>query len=305
MNSILSIKDLEKYYEDSPVLKSINININEGEIYGLLGRNGAGKTTIMKIILGLTKPTKGKVILLGSDTSTDKGKEVLKNVGCIIESPGFYSNLTATENLMIFAKLRGDSENSVKEALKLVNLPYNDKKLFGKYSLGMKQRLAIANAIMHKPKVLILDEPINGLDPIGIAEVRDLIKSLKENGTTILISSHILPELENLADRIGVINDGNLIDEINLEEWNSHNEFGVKIYVDKTQEAINLLSKNGVNSEQMATFNKGIIIKNENIKVSDLNKIFIKNDFEVNGIIEEKITLEDYFKKVTGGQGIG
>lgn len=305
MNSILSIKDLEKYYEDSPVLKSINININEGEIYGLLGRNGAGKTTIMKIILGLTKPTKGKVILLGSDTSTDKGKEVLKNVGCIIESPGFYSNLTAKENLMIFAKLRGDSENSVKEALKLVNLPYNDKKLFGKYSLGMKQRLAIANAIMHKPKVLILDEPINGLDPIGIAEVRDLIKSLKENGTTILISSHILPELENLADRIGIINDGNLIDEINLEEWNSHNEFGVKIYVDKTQEAINLLSKNGVNSEQMATFNKGIIIKNENVKVSDLNKIFIKNDFEVNGIIEEKITLEDYFKKVTGGQGIG
>lgn len=305
MNSILSIKDLEKYYEDSPVLKSINININEGEIYGLLGRNGAGKTTIMKIILGLTKPTKGKVILLGSDTSTDKGKEVLKNVGCIIESPGFYSNLTATENLMIFAKLRGDSENSVKEALKLVNLPYNDKKLFGKYSLGMKQRLAIANAIMHKPKVLILDEPINGLDPIGIAEVRDLIKSLKENGTTILISSHILPELENLADRIGIINDGNLIDEINLEEWNSHNEFGVKIYVDKTQEAINLLSKNGVNFEQMATFNKGIIIKNENIKVSDLNKIFIKNDLEVNGIIEEKITLEDYFKKVTGGQGIG
>lgn len=305
MNSILIIKDLEKYYEDSPVLKSINININEGEIYGLLGRNGAGKTTIMKIILGLTKPTKGKVILLGSDTSTDKGKEVLKNVGCIIESPGFYSNLTATENLMIFAKLRGDSENSVKEALKLVNLPYNDKKLFGKYSLGMKQRLAIANAIMHKPKVLILDEPINGLDPIGIAEVRDLIKSLKENGTTILISSHILPELENLADRIGIINDGNLIDEINLEEWNSHNEFGVKIYVDKTQEAINLLSKNGVNSEQMVTFNKGIIIKNENVKVSDLNKIFIKNDFEVNGIIEEKITLEDYFKKVTGGQGIG
>lgn len=305
MNSILSIKNLEKYYEDSPVLKSINININEGEIYGLLGRNGAGKTTIMKIILGLTKPTKGKVILLGSDTSTDKGKEVLKNVGCIIESPGFYSNLTATENLMIFAKLRGDSENSVKEALKLVNLPYNDKKLFGKYSLGMKQRLAIANAIMHKPKVLILDEPINGLDPIGIAEVRDLIKSLKENGTTILISSHILPELENLADRIGIINDGNLIDEINLEEWNSHNEFGVKIYVDKTQEAINLLCKNGVNSEQMATFNKGIIIKNENVKVSDLNKIFIKNDFEVNGIIEEKITLEDYFKKVTGGQGIG
>jgi ABC ATP binding cassette transporter, ABC protein len=305
MNSILSIKDLEKYYEDSPVLKSINININEGEIYGLLGRNGAGKTTIMKIILGLTKPTKGKVILLGSDTSTDKGKEVLKNVGCIIESPGFYSNLTATENLMIFAKLRGDSENSVKEALKLVNLPYNDKKLFGKYSLGMKQRLAIANAIMHKPKVLILDEPINGLDPIGIAEVRDLIKSLKENGTTILISSHILPELENLADRIGIINDGNLIDEINLEEWNSHNEFGVKIYVDKTQEAINLLSKNGVNSEQMATFNKGIIIKNENVKLSDLNKIFIKNDFEVNGIIEEKITLEDYFKKVTGGQEIG
>ena len=219
MNSILSIKDLEKYYEDSPVLKSINININEGEIYGLLGRNGAGKTTIMKIILGLTKPTKGKVILLGSDTSTDEGKEVLKNVGCIIESPGFYSNLTATENLMIFAKLRGDSENSVKEALKLVNLPYNDKKLFGKYSLGMKQKLGICQAIMENQKLIMLDEPFNALDEETNRIMINLIKSLKKEGKTILIISHQLQSLKEISDRVFIIKNQNISD-FNLKNVN-------------------------------------------------------------------------------------
>ncbi|HGC7740713.1 MAG: ATP-binding cassette domain-containing protein [Peptoniphilus harei] len=305
MTSTIEIIDLEKVYNDSTIIQSINIEVNKGEIYGLLGRNGAGKTTIMKIILGLVKPTKGKTFVLGKDTSTDEGKMILKKVGCIIETPGFYSNLTGTENLMIFSKLRGIRESMVKESLKMVNLPYNDKKLFEKYSLGMKQRLAIANAIMHKPDILILDEPINGLDPIGIAEVRDLLKSLKKEGVTILISSHILPELENLADKIGIINNGKLIEEIDMRTWSETNNSGIKVFVKNVNEANKILIKNGIKQNDISKCRDGIIITNKNITMHTINKIFAEEDFEVSGIIEEKRTLEEHFKLVTGGHGIG
>ena len=195
MSDIICVDGLIKEYAGIKVVDGVSFSVNKGEIYGLLGRNGAGKTTIMKILLGLANPTSGKVSILGKDMSVNSEKKVLKKVGCIIENPGFYSNLTGTENLEIFAKLRGLDQDSVKKALELVNLPYKDKKIFSKYSLGMKQRLAIANAIMHNPEILVLDEPTNGLDPIGIAEVRELLKKLKESGISILISSHILSEL--------------------------------------------------------------------------------------------------------------
>lgn len=305
MSSVINIQKLGKKYNESVIIKSINIAVEKGEIYGLLGRNGAGKTTIMKVVLGLTRPTQGKVTLLGEDTSTEKGKKVLKKVGCIIENPGFYSNLTGTENLRIFANLRNIEEESVKEALSLVNLPYDDKKLFEKYSLGMKQRLAIANAIMHKPEILILDEPINGLDPIGIAEVRELLKSLKKLGVSILISSHILSELESLADRIGIINEGDLVDEIDMKKWHSSNNGCIKVYVNDTKEAVRILVENGLEDYNIDSFEEGIVIKKETLTISEVNKIFVENDMDVNGIIEDKVTLEDYFKKVTGGHGIG
>ena len=170
----------------------LNIHVKRGRIYGLLGRNGAGKTTTMKMLLGLTKPTSGEVKIWGKPLQGNE-KKLLPRIGSLIESPGFYPNLTGTENLRIFATLRGVPNNhAIKDALDLVGLPYKDKKLFSQYSLGMKQRLAIALAVMHDPELLILDEPINGLDPIGIAEVRSFIRELCDaRGKTILISSHI------------------------------------------------------------------------------------------------------------------
>ena len=172
---MIETRDMTKKYGTQSSVSHLDIHVKKGRIYGLLGRNGAGKTTTMRMLLGLTAPTSGEVKIFGKPFAGNE-KEILPRIGCLIESPGFYPNLTGTENLKIFADLRGlRSPKYIKSALELVNLPYRDKKLFSQYSLGMKQRLAIALAVMHNPELLILDEPINGLDPIGIAEVRDFI----------------------------------------------------------------------------------------------------------------------------------
>ena len=216
---IIETHNLTKRYGNQVSVSNLNIHVKQGRIYGLLGRNGAGKTTTMRMLLGLTAPTSGEVKIFGRPMQGNENK-ILPRIGCLIESPGFYPNLTATENLRIFAELRGiNKPNYIKDALELVNLPYRDKKLFSEYSLGMKQRLAIALAVMHEPEVLILDEPINGLDPIGIAEVRSFIRELCDaRGKTILISSHILSEISLLADDIGIIDRGVLLEEESLKE---------------------------------------------------------------------------------------
>ena len=166
---IIETKNLTKKYGTQKSVASLNIHVQKGRIYGLLGRNGAGKTTTMKMLLGLTAPTSGEIKIWGKSLHGNE-KKILPRIGSLIESPGFYPNLTGTENLRIFAALRGVPNNhAIEDALNLVGLPYKDKKLFSQYSLGMKQRLAIALAVMHDPELLILDEPINGLDPIGIA----------------------------------------------------------------------------------------------------------------------------------------
>ncbi len=218
-NLIIETKNLTKQYGAQKSVSNLNIHVQKGRIYGLLGRNGAGKTTTMKMLLGLTKPTTGEIKIFGQDIHNNE-KKLLPRIGCLIESPGFYPNLTGTENLKIFARLRGiPKKNAVESALDVVGLPNNDKKLFSQYSLGMKQRLAIALAIMHDPQLLILDEPINGLDPIGIAEVRKFIRDLcTERGKTILISSHILSEIALLADDIGIIDHGILLEEESLAQ---------------------------------------------------------------------------------------
>ena len=307
MSDIIYVDGLIKEYAGIKVVNGVSFSVNKGEIYGLLGRNGAGKTTIMKILLGLANPTSGKVSILGKDMSVNSEKKVLKKVGCIIENPGFYSNLTGTENLEIFAKLRGLDQDSVKKALELVNLPYKDKKLFSKYSLGMKQRLAIANAIMHNPEILVLDEPINGLDPIGIAEVRELLKELKESGISILISSHILSELENVADRISIIDFGKMIEEINMKEWKNKQNSDIRVFVKEVDIAKKILFEIGIEEQNILEFSEGILIQNSQLSTTELNKVFVNNNNNIDliGIVEDKTSLEAYFKKVTGGQGIG
>lgn len=222
---IIETKNLTKQYGTQKSVADLNIHVKKGRIYGLLGRNGAGKTTTMKMLLGLTRPTLGEIKIFGKNIQGNE-KKILPRIGNLIEAPGFYPNLTGTENLKLFARLRGVSKrDAVQSALEVVGLPYNDKKLFSQYSLGMKQRLAISLAIMHDPELLILDEPINGLDPIGIAEVRSFIRKLCDmRGKTILLSSHILSEISLLADDIGIIDHGVLLEEESLAELDEKNK---------------------------------------------------------------------------------
>ena len=217
---IIETRNLTKKYGEQTSVSRLNLHVKKGRIYGLLGRNGAGKTTTMRMLLGLTAPTAGEVKVFGRPLKGNE-KKLLPRIGSLIESPGFYPNLTGTENLRIFALLRGlKNPERIRSALELVNLPYRDKKLYSQYSLGMKQRLAIALAVMHDPELLILDEPINGLDPIGIAEIREFIRELCDvRGKTILISSHILSEISLLADDIGIIDHGKLLEKKAWKNW--------------------------------------------------------------------------------------
>lgn len=215
---IIETKQLTKKYKGQLAVNNVNLHIKKGSIYGLLGRNGAGKTTLMKMLLGLTPPTSGTFTLF-DQTLTGHEKQLYPRIGALIETPGFYPNLTGTENLEIFARLRNlNASHTVKNALETVGLPFRDKKLFREYSLGMKQRLGLANALLHHPQLLILDEPTNGLDPIGIAEIRDFLKTLcKDHGKTLLVSSHILSEIDLLADDIGILDRGVLLEECSIK----------------------------------------------------------------------------------------
>ena len=169
----------------------------------------------------------------------------------------------------------------------------------------MKQRLAIANAIMHNPEILVLDEPTNGLDPIGIAEVRELLKKFKESGISILISSHILSELENVADRISIIDFGKMIEEINMKEWKNKQNSDIRVFVKEVDIAKKILFEIGIEEQNILEFSEGILIQNSQLSTTELNKVFVNNNIDLIGIVEDKTSLEDYFKKVTGGQGIG
>lgn len=302
---VINTENLTKTYRDQVAVNNVSIHVQQGKIYGLLGRNGAGKTTIMKMILGLTSITSGEIHVFGKQIKGNE-KKIYPRIGAIIETPGFYPNLTGTENLEIFAKLRGMSrKDGVQHALEIVGLPYHDKKLFSNYSLGMKQRLGIANAIMHEPELLILDEPTNGLDPIGIAEMRKFIKNLcEEKGITILISSHILTEIEQMADTIGIIHNGVLLDESNYQELQKKNRKYILVKVSSASKAACILEQRYQISNYEIEDDSTIKIFDMNHKVSELNKAFIMNDIDLISSNSCNETLEDYFKKVTGGEGI-
>ena len=304
-NFVIETKQLTKVYVEQDVVKAVNIHVKKGRIYGLLGRNGAGKTTIMKMILGLTPITSGKVDVFGQDIK-GREKQVFPRIGAIIETPGFYPNLTGTENLEIFAKLRGTvGPNAVKKALEVVGLPYKDKKLFSKYSLGMKQRLGIANAILHDPELLILDEPTNGLDPIGIAEMRNFIKELSvERGKTILISSHILSEIALLADDIGIIDHGLLLEENSMKELKKKNRKYILLQVSDVSKAALILEHQFHLVDYSVHDDQTLRIYDTCLDMAEINKALIVQDIAVISSQVCNDTLEDYFKKITGGEGI-
>lgn len=223
ISNVLQIKNLQKGFKDAQVVNLSSLSVQQGEIYGFLGPNGAGKTTTMKMILSLISRTAGEIEVFGQSIGTDK--QYLNQIGSMIEEPSYYPNLTGYENLLVFQKILGFDKKNIQETLKIVGLdqPKNKKKLVKDYSLGMKQRLALAFALVKKPRLLILDEPTNGLDPAGIHEIRELIiKLAKEQGITVFISTHILSEVEHIADRVGIINHGQLVYEGEIRKIQSN-----------------------------------------------------------------------------------
>ena len=300
---VIETNNLSKKYSKNLVVNSVDLHVEKGKIYGLLGKNGAGKTTTMCMLLNLTYPSSGDILLFGKNPKRYP-KEVYSKIGSIIETPGFYENLTAYENLKIIAKLRGRyNPNNIKLVLEMVNLDGETSKKFKDFSLGMKQRLGIAAAIMHSPELLILDEPINGLDPLGIKEIRDLLKRLShEFGITILISSHILSEIENIADVIGFMDNGVLIEEITKEELYSKLNKHVEFEVSDVNLAIKILSDLGLKENIDFTFaDNGKICLYSNLELRDkFNELFVNSGISVNKVNLCEENLEDFFTRIVG-----
>lgn len=301
---IVKTTALSKRYNDQPVVKDVSMTIPKGKIYGLLGRNGAGKTTIMKILLGLASASSGEVRLFGQ--APDKYPEVYSRIGNIIETPSFYPYLSGPENLSVFSKLKGQvQKNSVAKALELVDLSHAEHKRFANYSLGMKQRLGIANALMNDPELLILDEPTNGLDPIGIVEIRKLLKELTEiQGKTILISSHQLSEIEQIADIIGILHEGELLEECDMNQIARHNQRFISVTVSDSHQATRLLEENLQLTNYQVDESGTIKIFDFTYEPQEINLLFGKSGIEVSSLFIGSGNLEEHFREITGGVGI-
>lgn len=295
---VLKTNNLTKKYKDFTALDNADIIINKGDIYGLIGRNGAGKTTLMKVITTLTNKTSGEFYLFDKDDSSLS--ETKRRIGCLIENPAFFENLTAYQNLKYYAIQKGIIDYSqIDKVLDLVKLLDSKNKKFKNFSLGMKQRLGIAFAMLDNPDFVILDEPINGLDPIGISELRETLKKLnEESDITMLISSHILSELYLLANKFCFIEKGKIIKELTKEELDAECSRAIVIKTNEVKETC-LVLENVLN-----TTNYKVIDKNE-IRLYDyldnsgkVNKALAKNDIDVISIYESGVSLEDYFKSI-------
>ena len=296
---VIETNNLSKIYSKNKVVDSLNMHVERGKIYGLLGKNGAGKTTTMCMLLNLTYPSSGEIHLFGKNPK-NHSKEIYSKIGSIIETPGFYENLTAYENLKIISNLRGDyNPADIRLVLEMVNLENAKSKKFRDFSLGMKQRLGIAAAIMHSPELLILDEPINGLDPFGIKEIRALLKRLShEFGITILISSHILSEIENIADVIGFMDEGVLIEEISKDELYDRLNKYVEFEVSDVDLAIGILKELGLNEKRDFTFKNNEIQLYSNLELRDkFNALFINAGIDVKKVNLCEENLEEFFTR--------
>lgn len=295
---ILRTNNLTKKYKEFTALDNVSITINKGDIYGLIGRNGAGKTTLMKIITTLTNPTSGEFELFG-----EGGSELTENkrrIGSLIENPSFFPNLTAYENLKYYAIQKGMVDfKPIEESLQLVGLVDARNKKFKNFSLGMKQRLGIAFAILDHPDFIILDEPINGLDPIGISDLRDTFKRLnEEKNITILISSHILSELYAVASRFCILEKGSVVKELSKEELDIECSKCVVIQTDNLKKTATILEKE-LNTTNYKVIDKKEIRLYEHLdQISKISKALSKNDINILGLYETGITLEEYFKSV-------
>ena len=299
---VLKTYNITKKYGEQLAVDNVNMTIKKGDIYGFIGQNGAGKTTLIRLITGLIHKSGGEIELLGANEENELNK-ARTMVGSLIETPSFYTNMTARENLEVSRLVRNiPGKKCIDEVLELVGLKDVEKKKVKNFSLGMRQRLGIANALMGNPKLLILDEPINGLDPMGIVEIRELLKKInKEKDMTILISSHILSELSELATTYGIISNGKLIEEITAKQLSEKCRQYIDLRVDDTARAVILLERElGISDYE--------VLEDSNIKVfSNLDNVGeINSLLSRSGIIVESISvkgeyLEEYFMNKVGG----
>ena len=296
--AVIETNNLTKEYNGSFAVNNLNISIGEGQVYGFLGPNGAGKTTSIRMILGLIKPSKGSVEVFGKTQNSKNRAAILKNVGALIENAASYHHLTAYENLKIMKTLTDSSYDNIDKVLKTVRLDDVKNKLVKEFSLGMRQRLGIAMALLRNPKLLILDEPTNGLDPSGIHEIRELIKEIPNTyGSTVLISSHLLSEIDQMATHVGIITKGSLVYQGSIEDLRNKGEDKILLRTDDIQKTLNVLNENGVSGK----VNDGCVEMNyfNDNSVANIIQDIIYKGIKVYRIQEEKTSLEDIFLNMT------
>jgi len=300
---ILKTSGLTKKYKTHTAVDGISLSLKKGEIYGFLGQNGAGKTTTIRMIMGLIKPTSGRIELFGKDAESSR-KSAFERIGSMIEIPGFYTNLTAVENLDIHRRMMGiGNKESMEESLEQAGLLDARNKRVKNFSLGMKQRLGIARALLHHPELLILDEPTNGLDPAGIKEVRQLIIDLaSKRNIAVLVSSHILSEVQQMATKLGIVHRGRLVEEIEQQDLQMKNRHCVEFKVSNEREAVMLLEQK-MDIRDYSVPEPGVIRVFEQLSESAaINRMLVENRIEVAEITMLRETLEDYFLSLTGGE---
>lgn len=298
MNNIVSTSKLSKKYGDTYRVKDVDLFVKKGDIYGFLGPNGAGKSTTLKMLLGLVKPTNGTFKIFDQEFESNRSS-ILKEVGSLIESPSYYGHLSGIENMRVMQRLREVPDKNVAEALRIVRLENQKDKKVSHYSLGMKQRLGIAMALLAFPKLLILDEPTNGLDPAGISEIRELIQTLpRRYGITVLISSHLLSEIEQIATSVGIINNGKMLFQGEMDELKMKSKSTIAIKTDNNRLAKDILVRRGIVNTQEGDFLmlRDIIDR----QVVQINKELTNHDIGVLRIEEHKKSLENIFLSLTG-----
>ncbi|MGR3779264.1 ABC transporter ATP-binding protein [Bacillus paramycoides] len=299
---IIETENLTKTYGAVNSVNQLQMQVGKGEIYGFLGPNGAGKTTTIRMLLGLIKPTTGNIKVFNRDLKTNR-IDILREVGSLVESPSYYGHLTGHENLEVIRQMLQVPKKNIDEVLRIVRLEKQKDKLVKQYSLGMKQRLGIAMALLGNPKLLILDEPTNGLDPAGIQEIRELIKQLpKQYDMTVVISSHLLNEMDQIATQVGIINSGQLIFQDKIEVLRKKSQALMKIRVNDVVKAHQILEQHqihlGLEGDCLVTHQQ------EDHLISHINHLLVKQNISVYRIEEEKHTLEEIFLSLTEKGGV-
>ena len=299
---VIRVKNLCKRYPEVTAVDSLCLEVGHGEIYGFLGRNGAGKTTTIRMLLGLIRPTRGRVLLFGKDVSTDR-RTAVSSVGSLVETATSYPTLTVRENLEIQRRLTGTGREEMERAIALLSLEEQVNRRAGRLSLGNKQRLALARAILHSPHLLILDEPANGLDPAGIVEIRRLLRRLAdEQRVTVFISSHILGEINQLADRIGIIHRGRLVEEFDARQAETKAQDRLEIHISDPQRAMMLLQSNmGIDDIKLRE-DRGIEIGGAALQPAAIARLLVEAGLELLSLCPIREDLESRFMRLTGGQ---